>query len=80
MSLADIQRAVDTLPADERAKLMVWMVSRYPVLRVESLMAAAAQLVQKGDWAPNPPNEDNKVAGKNLEHACRVAEEFDLGK
>lgn len=80
MSLAEIKRAVDTLPADERAKLTVWMVSHYPILRVENLIAAAARLVQKGDWTPTPPNEDNIPAGKNLEHACRVAEELDLGK
>ena len=80
MSLSEIQRAVDTLPADERLRLTAWMVSRYPLLRVEQLMASAAKLVDDGEWAPSPPTDDNRPKGKILDHALRVAEELDLGK
>lgn len=78
MSLADIQRAVDSLPADDRQRLTAWMVSRYPVLRIERLMAIASGLVERGQWTPSPPTEDNYPKGKSLDHATRVAEELDL--
>lgn len=80
MSLREIQQAVDTLPGDERLRLTAWMVSRYPLLRVEHLMASAAQLVDRGEWVPLPPTDENRPQGKILDHALRVAEEFDLGK
>lgn len=80
MSLTEIQHAVDTLPADERLRLTAWMVSRYPLLRVEQLMAHATTLVQNGKWAPTPPTDDNRPKGKVLEHALQVAEQLDLGK
>jgi hypothetical protein len=79
MSLSEIQRAVDELPADQRLRLTAWMVSRYPLLNVERLMASAAKLVGSGDWVPSPPTDDNRPKGKILEHGLRVAEEHDLG-
>lgn len=55
MSLIEIQRAVDTLPAEERLRLTAWMVSRYPLLSVDQLMASATGLVETGEWTPAPP-------------------------
>ncbi len=80
MSLTEIQRAVDTLPPAERARLVAWMVSRYPVLNVEQLMGHAADLVARGEWAPSPPTDENRPQGKILERALRVADQLDLGK
>jgi hypothetical protein len=72
MSLAEIQRAVDTLPADERLRLTAWMVSRYPLLTVEQLMAHATTLIDRGEWVPTPPTEDDGPKGKVLEHALKT--------
>jgi len=80
MSLTEIQQAVETLPADERARLTAWIVSRYPLLKVEPLMASAAKLAHSGDWAVSPPTDENQPKGKILAHATRVAEKLDLGK
>ena len=80
MSLAEIQRAVDTLPFDERRRLTAWMVTRYPLLRVDQLMAHAAALIDRGEWAPTPPTEENYPKGKVLEDALRLAAQLDLGK
>jgi hypothetical protein len=80
MSLAEIQRAVDTLPADEQLRLTAWMVSHYPLLRVEQLMAHAARLIDTGEWTPAPPTDDSRPKGKILEHALRTAAKLDLGK
>lgn len=80
MSLTEIQRAVDTLPPVERARLVAWIISRYPVLNVEQLMGHAAELVAHAEWAPNPPTDENRPQGKILQHALRVAEQLDLGK
>ena len=80
MSLSEIQRAVSTLPAEERLRLTAWMVSRYPLLRVEQLMANASTLVDNGEWALTPPTDDNWPTGGALEHASRIAEQLDLGK
>lgn len=80
MSLTEIQRAVDTLSADERLRLTAWMVSRYPLLRVEQLMTHATALIDSGEWEPPPPTDDNRPKGKVLEHALRVAKQLDLGK
>lgn len=80
MSLTDIQRAVDTLPPDERARLVAWIVSRYPVLKVEQLMGHAADLVAQGEWTPSPPTDANRPQGKNLEGALRMAKQLDLGE
>lgn len=80
MSLTEIQRAVEILPADERLRLTAWMVSHYPLLRVEQLMEQAAALVRSGEWIPTSPTDDNRPRGKILKQALRVAEELDLGK
>ena len=80
MSLAEIQRAVDSLPVDERLRLTVWMVSRYPLLTVEQLMAHATRMIDTGEWTPAPPTDDNRPKGKILEHAQRTAERLNLGK
>lgn len=80
MSLTKIQRAVDSLPADERLRLTAWMVTRYPLLRVEQLMAHAATLIDRGERVPTPPTEENFPKGKVLEDALRLAEQLDLGK
>lgn len=80
MGLTEIQRAVDTLPAAERLRLTAWMVSRYPLLRVEQLMAHATTLVESGEWKPAPPTDDNRPKGEVLEHALRVAKQLDLGQ
>ena len=80
MSLAEIQRAVDSLSADERLRLTAWMVSRYPLLRVEQLMAHATRMTDTGEWIPDPPTDDNRPTGKILEHAQRTAERLNLGK
>ena len=80
MSLTEIQRAVDTLQPDERARLTAWMVSRYPILNVEQLMAHAGTLIDRGEWTPLPPTDENSPRGKILGHALRVAERLDLGK
>lgn len=79
MSLAEIQKAVDTLLPDERVQLTAWMVSRYPVLNVKSLMRGAAGLVARDEWTPAPPTEDNQPKGEALEKALRIAEQLDLG-
>ena len=80
MSLLEIQEAVASLQPDERARLTAWMVSRYPVLNVEQLIEDATTLVDRGEWAPTPPTDDNRPQGKVLEHALRVAEHLALGK
>jgi hypothetical protein len=80
MSLAEIQRAVDSLPADERLRLTAWMVSRYPLLRVEQLMAHATRMKDSGEWTPAPLTDDNRPKGKILEHAQRTAERLNLKK
>ncbi|MGI9087256.1 MAG: hypothetical protein ACR2HH_05880 [Chthoniobacterales bacterium] len=80
MSLTEIQRAVDTLQPDERARLAAWMVSRYPILNVDQLMAHAATLIDRGEWTPPPPTDENSPRGEILGHALRVAEQFNLGK
>jgi hypothetical protein len=74
MSLAEIQRAVDSLPADERVRLTAWMVSHYPLFTVEQLMAHATRMTDTGEWTPAPPTDDNRPKGKILEHAQRTAE------
>ena len=56
------------------------MVSRYPLLRVEQLLAYATTLADSGEWTPTPPTDDNHPKGKILERALRVAEKLDLGK
>ena len=80
MSLNEIQRAVENLPKDERVRLTAWMVSRYPLLRVEGLIAHAAELIESGQWVPVAPSEDNRPKGKMLDRALRIAEEHDLDK
>lgn len=80
MSLAEIQRAVDSLPADERLRLTAWMVTHYPLLRVEELMANATSLVEAGKWDPVPPTDDNRPKGKILQHALQTAAKLKLGK
>jgi hypothetical protein len=72
MSLKEIQRAVDTLPADERLRLTAWMVSHYPLLTVEQLMAHATTLIDRGEWVPTPLTEDNSPKGKVLEQALKA--------
>ena len=76
MSLAEIQRAVDTLSADERVRLTAWMVSHYPLLTVEQLMAHAKSLVEKGEWEPTPPTSDNTPRGEVLDRAIQTAREL----
>jgi hypothetical protein len=80
MSLAEIQRAVAELPADERQRLTAWIFSKYPILRVEDLMARAEQLVRENKWHPNPPTVDNSPRGKVLEHALRTTKQLNLDK
>lgn len=80
MSTAEIKQAIEAMTEDERARLTAWMVSRYPVLKVEQLMERAAGLVTRGEWAPTPPTPENRPQGKMLDHALRVAEEHDLNK
>lgn len=76
MGLIEIQRAVDRLPDEDRRKLTAWIVSRYPTLQVEQLVARAVGLVEKGEWSPIPPNSDNNPQGKVLEHALRTVKEL----
>lgn len=76
MSLNEIQQAVENLPNDERVRLTAWMVSRYPLLRVEELMARATALVATGPWVPDVPSDDNRPKGKTLDHALRIAEDL----
>ncbi len=80
MSLSEIQQAVEKLPRDERFRLTAWMVSRYPLLKVERLMAHATALVESGQWVPLAPSEENRPKGKMLDRALRIAEEHDLDK
>ncbi len=80
MSTAEIKRAIEAMTEDERARLTAWMVSRYPVLKVEQLMGRAAGLVARGEWGPTAPTRENRPQGKMLDHALRVAEERDLDK
>ena len=80
MSTAEIKQAIEAMDQDERVRLTAWMVSRYPLLKVEHLMAAASKLVESGEWVPAPPTEDNCPRDTTLERAARVAEELDLGK
>ena len=75
MSLAEIQRAVDTLPPDERARLVAWMVSRYPVLNVEQLMGHAADLVARGEWTPSPPTDANRSGAEGGRRRLRARTE-----
>ncbi len=79
MSLLEIQEAVATLAPDERTRLTAWMVTRYPVLNVEQLLGHATTLVDRGEWSPTPPTEENRPKGKVLEHALRVAKQLELG-
>jgi hypothetical protein len=78
--LTEIQQAVDSLPADERLRLTAWMVSRYPLLTVEQLMAHATRMTGTGEWTPAPPTDDNRPKRKILEHARRTAERLNFRK
>ncbi len=80
MSLAEIQRAVQGLPAEDKVRLTSWMVSQYPILKVEHLMAYAGALVDKGTWVPTAPTRDNQPQGSILDHAQRGAAELHLGR
>lgn len=75
MSTAEIKQAIEAMPEEKRARLAAWMVSRYPVLKVEQLMERAAGLVARGEWTPTPPTPENRPQGPTLDHALRVAEE-----
>jgi hypothetical protein len=80
MDVAKIQQQVRRLPASQRKKLTAWMVSKYPVLSVDRLMAKAAREVKAGKWTPEPPTEDNFPKGKTLEHALQVADRLGIRK
>jgi hypothetical protein len=73
MDVTKIQREVRRLRPSQRKKLTAWMVSEFPVLSVEVLMAKAGREVKAGTWTPEPPTEDNIPQGKTLERALRVA-------
>jgi hypothetical protein len=80
VSITQIQQEVCHLSEAERKQLTAWMVSAFPVLRVEDLMAQATAVVEQGAWHPQPPTEDNIPKGKTLEHALLVAARLDLLK
>jgi hypothetical protein len=78
MSLSQIQRAVCKLEDSERKRLTAWLLSEFPVLRLEDLMARASQAVERGDWQPLPPGSENIPKGKTLQHALQTAAEIGL--
>lgn len=80
MDVGKIQEQVRRLPAGQRKKLTAWMVSQYPVLTVDGLMAKASREVKAGRWKPAPPTEDNVPKGRVLEHALQVADRLGIRK
>ncbi len=70
MSLTEIQQAVEGLSPEERLRLTAWMVSRYPVLKVEQLMTRATTLVDNGEWTPSAPSEENRPKAKRSTMLC----------
>ena len=80
MDVTKIQNEVRRLPARERKKLTAWMVTQYPVLSVDRLMAKASRAVKSGAWAPEPPTADNFPRGRTLTHALAVADRLGLRK
>lgn len=80
MSLTEIQRAVGELSVEERRELAAWIISTYPLLQVDRLLARAAQLVEDGEWQPTSPTSDNQPEGKVLEHALRTVKQLGLDK
>jgi len=73
MDVAKIQREVLRLRPSQRKKLTAWMVSEFPVLSVNGLMAKAERDVKAGVWTPTPHTEDDIPKGKTLERALQVA-------
>ena len=80
MDVAKIQREVLRLRPSQRKKLTAWMVSEFPVLSVDGLMAKAARGVKAGVWTPTPPTEDNIPKGTKLERALHVAGRLGIRK
>ena len=80
MDVGKIQDQVRRLPAGQRKKLTAWMVSHYPMLTVDGLMAKASREVKAGRWKPAPPTEDNIPKGTILENALHVADRLGLRK
>ena len=73
MDVTKIQSEVRRLPARERKKLTVWILTEYPVLSVNRLMSKAARAVKSGAWKPEPPTADNFPQGRTLDHALSFA-------
>lgn len=80
MSLTEIQKAVESLPSDERKRLAAWIIARYPVLNVADLMSHAQRMVDSGEWQPAPPSHDNIPKGRALSHALETAKGLGLGR
>jgi hypothetical protein len=80
MDVAKIQREVLRLRPSQRKKLTAWMVSEFPVLSVDRLMAKAVQDVKAGVRAPTLPTEDNIPKGKTLERVLQVAGQLGIRK
>jgi hypothetical protein len=80
MDVSKIQQQVRRLPLSQRKKLTAWMVSEYPVLSVEKLLAKAEREVKAGRWTPEPPTKDNIPKGAALERALQVAERLGIRK
>jgi hypothetical protein len=78
MDVAKIQNEVRRLRPSQRKKLTAWMVSEFPVLSVNGLMAKAVREVKAGIWVPAPPTEDNIPKGGALVRELQVADSLGI--
>ena len=80
MDVSKIQQQVRRLRLSQKRKLTAWMVSEYPILSVEKLLAKAGRDVKAGRWMPAPPTEDNIPKDAALDRALQVAERLGIRK
>ena len=78
MSVKEIQEAVRRMPAAKRRQLTTWMVTQFPALTVEGLVAKAAGRAKAGTWSPAPPTPTNLPIGATLVHVKRTAKRLGL--
>jgi hypothetical protein len=80
MSVKEIQQAVQRMPAAKRRQLTTWMVTRYPALTVEGLLANAERRAKVGTLHSTPPTVDNVPTGATAIHVKRTAKRLGLAK
>jgi hypothetical protein len=78
MSVSEIQRELSQLSDSDQRKLMAWMVRRFPLRRVEELIAKAEREAREETWNPTPPAAGNIPQGEDLEQALRRIESLGI--